>query len=120
MKIGEIADLTGISISTLRYYDKNGLFPHIKRDKNGIRVFSDADIQSLKVVECLKVSGMKIKDIQKFMEWCQEGDTTLEKRLNLFRKQEMTLKEEIEKLQKSLAMIQYKKKYYTSCLENKK
>lgn len=53
------------------------------------------------------------------MEWYQEGDVTLEKRLNLFQKQEMTLKEEIEKLQKSLAMIQYKKKYYASCLENK-
>ena len=53
------------------------------------------------------------------MEWYQEGDVTLEKRLNLFQKQEMTLKEEIEKLQKSLAMIQYKKKDYTSCLENK-
>ena len=88
MKIGEISTLTGMSISTLRYYDKAGLLPNIKRDKSGIRIFSEQDIQSLKIIECLKISGMKIQDIKKFMLWCQEGDATLDKRLKLFQEQE--------------------------------
>lgn len=65
MKIGEISTLTGLSISSLRYYDSKGLLPNLKRDKEGNRIFTKKDIQSLKVIECLKISEMKIKDIKK-------------------------------------------------------
>ncbi len=119
MKIGEISTLTGMSISTLRYYDKAGLLPNIKRDKSGIRIFSEQDIQSLKIIECLKISGMKIQDIKKFMLWCQEGDATIDKRLKLFQEQEKKLRNEIKKLNQSLDLIKYKEWYYTKAKNDK-
>ena len=69
--IGEVANATGIAISTLRYYDREGMFPHMERSNGGIRVFSDKEIDTLKVIECLKSSGMSIKAIKEFLIWCQ-------------------------------------------------
>ena len=60
--IGEAAQKAGISASTLRYYEKEGLLPSIKRDKNGIRSFTDEDLQSLRIIECLKATEMSIKE----------------------------------------------------------
>ena len=62
---------------------------------------------------------MKIKDIKKFMEWYQEGDSSIDKRLKLFQEQEQILKKEIQKLQKSLSLIQYKEWYYTKAKKDK-
>ena len=119
MKISEFSKLTKLYISTLRYYDAQGLLPNIKRDKEGNRNFDQQDINTIKIIECLKISGLNIKEIKKFMDWCQEGDTTIEKRLKLFQKQEKNIKQEIEKLTHSLYLIQYKEWYYQKAKEDK-
>ena len=59
--IGQVAEMFGLPISTLRYYDKQGLFPNMER-VSGIRKFSEAEIEALRVIECLKKAGMEIKD----------------------------------------------------------
>ena len=82
--IGEVANATGITISTLRYYDREGMFPGMERSNGGIRVFSDTEINTLKVIECLKSSGMSIKSIKEFLVWCGEGDASLRKRREMF------------------------------------
>ena len=73
--IGQVAEMFDLPISTLRYYDKKGLFPQLTRE-SGIRKFSDNEIEALRVIECLKKSGLEIKDIKLFMEWCAEGSST--------------------------------------------
>ena len=65
--IGDVAKKFNLSASTLRYYDKEGLFPNLERSESGIRSFSDTDIGSLKIIECLKNTGMPIKDIKVFI-----------------------------------------------------
>lgn len=67
--IGQVSKMFGLPISTLRYYDKEGLFPCIAR-VSGIRRFGDTDLEALRVIECLKQSGLEIKDIKRFMDWC--------------------------------------------------
>ena len=66
--IGEMAKRLGVPASTLRYYDKQGLFPNMER-VSGIRKFGDTEIEALRVIECLKKAGMEIKDIRQFMDW---------------------------------------------------
>lgn len=73
--IGQVAEMFGLPISTLRYYDKQGLFPNMER-VSGIRKFGDTEIEALRVIECLKKAGMEIKDIRQFMDWCVEGPST--------------------------------------------
>ena len=76
MQIGEISKKTGLSISTLRYYDKHGLLQNIDRSNGGIRKFDDKDLEALRIIICLKTSGMKISEIKQFMDWCSKAKET--------------------------------------------
>ena len=73
--IGQVSKKFGLPISTLRYYDKEGLFPNMQRI-SGIRKFDEKEIEALRIIECLKKSGMEIKDIKLFMELCVQGSET--------------------------------------------
>ena len=84
--IGQVSQMFDIPISTLRYYDKEGLFPDIQRT-SGIRRFGEKELEAIRVIECLKKSGMEIKDIKQFMEWCTKASKTYPKRLDLFVRQ---------------------------------
>lgn len=74
--IGNISQMFQLPVSTLRYYDQEGLFPELKR-VSGIRQFSHNEIEALRVIECLKKSGLEIKEIKQFMEWTKKGQKLL-------------------------------------------
>lgn len=115
--IGEVANMFNIPTSTLRYYDREGLSPHVKRSNGGIRVFSDVEVETLKVIECLKSTGMEIKDIKQFLDWCLEGESTLQKRRDMFYERRKIVEKQMEAIQKTMEIIQYKCWYYETALE---
>ena len=115
--IGQVSKMFNLPISTLRYYDKEGLLPNIER-VSGIRKFSDREIETLRVIECLKKSGLEIKQIKQFMLWCKEGSSTYPQRKALFEEQKKQVEEEIEKLNKTLAMLKFKCWYYSEAIKN--
>ena len=80
--VGEMAKLLGVTASTLRYYDKEGLLPFVERSSGGIRMFRESDIEWLRVIECMKKAGMSIKDIRQYIELALKGDDTIELRLS--------------------------------------
>ena len=82
--IGEISKRFNISISTIRYYDKEGLLPDIKRE-NGIRKFSEQDVETIFIIECLKKTNVELKDIKRFIMMVKQGDSTIDERLNFFK-----------------------------------
>jgi len=114
--IGQVSEMFHLPISTLRYYDKEGFFPNLER-KGNIRYFSDAEIESIRVIECLKESGLEIKDIQKFFDWVVEGPSSYANRKMLFEKRKVAVLEEIKQLEKTLAMLEFKCWYYTKAME---
>lgn len=81
--IGQVSQMFDLPISTLRYYDKEGFFPNLVR-KGNIRYFSHNEIEALQVIECLKKSGLGIKEINQFFMWVKQGSETYEKRKELF------------------------------------
>lgn len=113
--IGQVAEMFNLPISTLRYYDKEGLFPHMQRT-SGIRKFSDTEIEALHVIDCLKKSGMEIKDIKQFMQWCTEGPSTYQNRKELFEAQQKVLESQMHELEKNMAMIKFKCWYYDKAI----
>ena len=115
--IGQVAEMFDLPISTLRYYDKEGLFPDMVR-KSGIRQFSDREVEALRVIECLKASGLEIKDIKQFMEWCVEGPSTYARRKALFETRKAAVEEEMSRLQKTLDMLEYKCWYYDTAIRD--
>ena len=115
--IGQVAEMFGLPISTLRYYDKQGLFPNRER-VSGIRKFGDTEIEALRVIECLKKAGMEIKDIRQFMDWCVEGPSTYPQRKALFEEQRSHMEEELEQISRTLDMLKFKCWYYEKAMED--
>ena len=115
--IGQVAEMFGLPISTLRYYDKQGLFPKMER-VSGIRKFSETEIEALRVIECLKKSGLEIKDIKQFMDWCVEGASTYPQRKALIEKQRKRLEAELIHMNKVLDMLKFKCWYYEQAMRD--
>ena len=109
--IGQVSELFDIPVSTLRYYDKEGLFPRLERS-NGIRRFGEQELELLRIIDCLKKTGLEIKDIKRFVEMVQEGPSTYGERRELFEARKVQAEQEIERMQKALAMVEFKCWYY--------
>ena len=110
--VGEIAKILNVTPHTLRYYDKEGLLPFVERSDSGIRMFKDSDFEWLHIIECLKKTGMSIKDIKVFIDWCIEGDSTIEQRLELIERQRESVLAQIEHLQETLNTLNFKRWFY--------
>lgn len=110
--VGEIAKLLDVPASTLRYYDKEGLLPFVERSPGGIRMFQESDVEWLQVIGCMKKAGMSICDIRQYIELALRGDDTIDTRLQMFRRQREVLRQQIEELRQTLAMVDYKCWYY--------
>ncbi|MGD6846273.1 MerR family transcriptional regulator [Rossellomorea aquimaris] len=115
--IGEVAKELDLSVYTLRYYDKEGLMPFVERTESGTRLFKESDIAALNIIECLKSTGMPIKEIKHFIDWCSEGDATLQNRYNMFLERKATVEAKIKELQQTMEVIDHKCSYYKTALE---
>lgn len=110
--IGETAKILNIAPSTLRYYDKEGLLPFIERSDGGNRVFKEEDFNWLFIIECLKKSGLSIKDIKRYIDMTLKGDETIDERLEMFQKQREKVINQMSELKNTLDTIEYKCWYY--------
>ncbi|UNL86892.1 MerR family transcriptional regulator [Priestia koreensis] len=106
--IGQVAEIYQLSISQLRYYHKQGLFPFLQRTEKGDRVFTHDFLQLLDMILCLKNTGMPIKDIKQFVDWCMEGKRTVPDRLHMMKQQEQKVLQQLEDTKKYLTKIQEK------------
>ena len=113
--IGRVSEMFGIPISTLRYYDREGLFPNMER-VGGQRRFGDSELEALRVIECLKLSGLEIRDIKRFMEWTTQGAATYPQRKQLFEARRKAVEEEMGRLRRTLDMLKYKCWYYEAAI----
>lgn len=116
--VGEIAKVLRIPASTLRYYDKEGLLPFVERSSGGIRMFSEKDYEWMKVIECLKKSGLSIKEIKAFIQMVGKGDDSLEERHELFRSRRDAVKKQIKEMQEELELLEFKCWYYEQAIQD--
>ncbi|WP_156314053.1 MerR family transcriptional regulator [Companilactobacillus kimchii] len=110
--IGQVAEKTGLSSYTLRYYDKEGLMPFVHRDDNGRREFTENDMDFVDLISCLKETGMSLKEIREFVNMSMEGNVTLEQRLAMFKKQRDEVMCQIAQSKKYLEKLDHKVKYF--------
>lgn len=115
--IGQVSERTGLPVSTLRYYDRQGLFPNMERC-SGIRKFGERELETLRIIECLKRSGLEIRDIKQFIDWCGEGAATYPQRRALFEKQRATVEAELERMSRVLDMLRFKCWYYEQAMQD--
>lgn len=115
MKIKEVSKKSGLSLHTLRYYEKIGLL-NIKKDKSGHREYTESDLSWIDFIQKLKSTGMLIKDIVTYSDLLHEGDSTIQRRLDLLISHESNVKNNIIKLTENLTILQNKIKFYKKML----
>jgi len=115
--IGQVAEKTGLSTYTLRYYDREGLMPFVKRAPSGRREFTDDNLDFLDLITCLKDTGMQLSEIRHFVELAMQGDATLETRLNIFKQQQQAVREQIAQAKRHLAKLDYKVRFFTAACD---
>lgn len=93
--------------------------PFVERTESGTRLFKETDIDALKIIECLKASAMPIKEIKSFIDWCSEGDSTLQQRYDMFIERKANVEAQMEELRKTMELIEHKCSYYKTALEAK-
>lgn len=114
--IRDVSAMMHIPATTLRYYDKEGLLPNIERKESGYRIFSEDDVAMLKVIDCLKKTGMSIKEIRRFIEWVKMGDASLEERYQMFLERRRAVEEQMAELQRMMKFIDHKCQYYETAI----
>ncbi|BDR57419.1 MerR family transcriptional regulator [Xylocopilactobacillus apis] len=82
--IKDVSETMGISVYTLRYYEKIGVLSFVKRDENGVREFEPRDLVTLNTIECLKKTDMPLKDIKNYLNLIDDGISSADERLQMF------------------------------------
>ncbi|WP_125772033.1 MerR family transcriptional regulator [Companilactobacillus furfuricola] len=116
--VQQVANKTGLTTYTVRYYHDHGLLPFVQRDKNNNRVFSDSDIEWLEMITCLRSTGMPIDQIKNYTDLVVEGENTVPERYQIMLNQQKRTVNEIKELQQHLATIKYKVDHYAEIMEN--
>ena len=114
MRIGEVSKITGLSEHTLRFYEKSGLLPMLAKRRGGVRDFCENDLRALGIIECLKKTGMTLAEIRQYMEWNAQGDKTIKQRYDMFIQRRDAVMQQMNDMQKTLEMVNYKIKYYAT------
>ena len=110
--ISQAAKKFNLTTHTLMYYDKIGLLPTVGKSSSGLRRFSDNDLNCLAMIECLKETGLKLKEIKKYFVLALKGDETIDERMQMMIDQKSRIEQEIKSLKQNLKKIEFKIKYY--------
>ena len=113
----EVAKRLELSPHTLRFYAKEGLLTFVDRDQNGNRIFKEDDFERLFMIASLKRYGMSIKQMKRFTELCDKGDSTIPQRLQMIKDQREAVEDQITELQDALDVLKYKTWLYEVALE---
>ena len=115
--IKQISERTNLSAHVLRYYEKEGLLPAIGRSQSGFRRYSEADLEWIGLVCCLKNTGMSIKQIKSFVDLSMRGEITLKERCDMLVEHKKKVEIEIAEMKRHLDKVTYKIKYFTAQYE---
>ena len=121
MKIAEVSEQYGISLDTLRYYERIGLIPPVTRNESGIRDYKELDVRRVEFVKCMRSAGLPIEVLIEYIGLVQRGDQTIEARKDILVEQRQLLISRMEQMQKTLDILNHKiEMYEKAVLKNEK
>ena len=115
----EACTLTNMTYENLKFYCNEGLVPNVKRDRRNYRVFDEHDIKWIQSLNCLKSWGMSIAEMKQYLAFCMEGEGTIPERKVIKKKKKETLLQSMTELQKAVAYIDWKQRFYDDVLSGK-
>ena len=112
MRIGDLAEKSGLSTDTLRYYEKIGVLRQITRNASGHRVFDSRDLDWVAFVTRLKDTGMPLAQIREYAQLRHQGAATAARRRALLEDHAAALEQRLARAQDSLSLIRAKIAWY--------
>lgn len=117
--VKKVAELMNLSPHTIRYYENSDLIPGVDRTDGNIRMFSEYAVSWLRLVHCLRATGLPIEQVRRYIRMCEKGDSTIPERARIIFQQEESLRSQLENLQQQFEVLKYKKEYYRKLLESR-
>lgn len=112
MNIKKVSELSGVSADTIRYYEKIGLIPPVKRNKNGVREFDEDDLQWIIFARQMRNAGLSIDGLSHYLALFEEGRGTVPERKQLLAEQIAVLREKISDMTEAVERLEYKLEHY--------
>lgn len=116
MRIAEASDRCGVSADTLRYYERIGLMPRVKRTESGVRDYSEQDCARVEFIRCMRGAHVSIEALVEYMELLEAGDETIPARIALLEEQREMVRARIAEMQAGLDRLDYKIEHYEECM----
>jgi DNA-binding transcriptional MerR regulator len=117
MTIKEVCKQFDISADTLRYYERVGVIPKVKRTKGGIRDYSEEDISWVENAICMRSAGVPVEMLIEYVKLYQEGDNTLEARRDLLIEARVEVQNKIDQYVETLNKLNFKISRYEEAVK---
>lgn len=119
MKIAEVSERHGLSLDTLRYYERIGLIPPVHRTESGIRDYGETDERRVEFIKCMRSAGLPIEVLIEYVGLVQQGDQTIEARKEILKEQRGLLAARMQEMQKTLDLLDHKIEVYENAVLTK-
>ncbi|WP_258948415.1 MerR family transcriptional regulator [Lentzea californiensis] len=109
LSIGQVAERTGLSVHALRFYEKEGILARqVQRGPGGRRVYTQQDIDWLRMCIMLRMSGMPVPEIRRYTELVRQGDGNELQRLDILKEHQERVQQQMVQLQECMDLITFK------------
>ena len=119
MKIAEVSVKYGLSVDTLRYYERVGLIPPVHRNDGGIRDYNELDLRRVDFIKCMRSAGLPVEILIEYVALVQQGDKTIEARKDILIEQRTLLVDRMNEMQKTLDILEHKIEVYEKAVLKK-
>ena len=119
MKIAEVSEKYGLSVDTLRYYERVGLIPTVNRNDSGIRDYNELDLRRVDFIKCMRGAGLPVEVLIEYVALVQKGDKTIEARKDILIEQRKLLVNRMNEMQKTLDILEHKIEVYEKAVLKK-
>jgi DNA-binding transcriptional MerR regulator len=119
MKIAEVSEKYGLSVDTLRYYERVGLIPTVNRNESGIRDYNELDLRRVDFIKCMRGAGLPVEVLIEYVALVQQGDKTIEARKEILKEQREQLVSRMKEMQKTLDILDHKIEVYEKAVLKK-
>ena len=117
LTIAEVAERTGLTRHTLRYYERDGLMLGVDRAGSGHRRYSERDLGWIELISKLRATGMPIREVRRYAELVRAGDGNEDQRLVLLQAHRERVRAQLAAMAGYLSAIDMKISYYAHALE---
>lgn len=118
MTIKDVSEKYGITQDTLRYYERVGMIPRVTRSPSGHRDYQPSDLAWVELAKCMRNAGLTVEAIVDYVRLYQEGEGTIDARLELLRQQRAALETQRRQIEEAMARLDRKISGYEARQKN--